>query len=85
MVKPDHETICTPAMNLELSAEEVDCLTRLVRKALDEDRFPLSPRLRPLRSILGKLDPSPAPDVVLSVAARYPVPARKRKSQMRLL
>jgi hypothetical protein len=29
----------------------------LLRKTLDEDRFPFAPRLDPLKAILGKLDP----------------------------
>jgi hypothetical protein len=32
-----------------------------LRRAIDADRFPLSPRLRTLRAILAELDPLPAP------------------------
>jgi hypothetical protein len=44
--------------NLELTDEEQAALLRLVKKAIDTDRYPLSPRLYPLRSILEKLEPS---------------------------
>jgi len=43
--------------NLDLLDDEHAALVRLVRKALDTDRYPLSPRLYPLRSILEKLEP----------------------------
>jgi hypothetical protein len=45
--------------NLELTDEERAALLRLVKKALDTDRYPLSPRLYPLRSIMEKLEPHP--------------------------
>lgn len=35
----------------DLTDDETIALTRLVRRAIDEDRFPLSPRLDPLKSI----------------------------------
>jgi hypothetical protein len=46
--------------DLTLSDEEHAALVRAVRKILDEDRFPLAPRLDPLKAVLAKLDP-PAP------------------------
>jgi hypothetical protein len=45
--------------NLELTDEERAALLRLIKKALDTDRYPLSPRVYPLRSILDKLEPQP--------------------------
>jgi hypothetical protein len=45
---------------LDLTPEERAALIGLLRRALDEARFPLSPRLDPLKAILAKLDP-PAP------------------------
>jgi hypothetical protein len=33
-------------MHLDLSDEESAALTRLLRKAIDDDRLPLSPRIR---------------------------------------
>jgi hypothetical protein len=45
--------------NLDLTDEEHAALLRLVKRTLDSDRFPLSPRLYPLRAILAKLAPEP--------------------------
>jgi hypothetical protein len=40
-----------------LAPEEYAEIVRLVRAAIDGDRYPLSPRSRRLKSILAKLDP----------------------------
>ena len=42
-------------MNLELSDEERDTLIQL--RAIENDRFPLALRLRPIRAVLDKLAP----------------------------
>ncbi len=50
-----------PAMkNLELTDDEAQALVRVIREAIDSDRFPLSPRIAVLRSILAQLRPEPA-------------------------
>jgi hypothetical protein len=50
-------------MQLDLSDDETAALARLLRRTIDEDRYPLSPRLAPLRAILAKLDPpQPRPE-----------------------
>lgn len=36
------------------------------------DPFPFAPAIRPLKSVLAKLDPQPAPEPTPSVADRYP-------------
>jgi hypothetical protein len=46
-------------MQLEFSDVERDALARFLRSAIDADRYPLSPRLAPLKAILAKLDPKP--------------------------
>jgi hypothetical protein len=46
-------------MQFDLSDDETAALTRLLRKAIEDDRYPLSPRIRVLQSILDKLDPPP--------------------------
>ena len=46
-------------MHLDLSDDETAALTRLLRKAIDEDRYPLSPRIRALQGILDKIEPQP--------------------------
>jgi hypothetical protein len=44
-------------MTLELTDEEHRALVRLLRRSIDEDRFPLAPRHAPIRAILAKLEP----------------------------
>jgi hypothetical protein len=46
-------------MQLDLSDTELAALVRLLKHTLDNDRYPLSPRLRPLKSILAKIQPPP--------------------------
>jgi hypothetical protein len=50
-------------MTLDLTEDETAALARLLRHTIDEDRYPLSPRLTPLKAILAKLDPpKPRPE-----------------------
>jgi hypothetical protein len=52
-------------MILDLTDEETDALARLPRRAIDEDRYPLSPRIQTLKAILAKIrrEPLPPPKV----------------------
>jgi hypothetical protein len=45
-------------MTLDLTDEETAALARLLRRAIDDDRYPLSPRVVPLKAILAKLEPA---------------------------
>lgn len=45
---------------IDLTDDEHAAVIAAVRRALDEDKFPHAPRLRPLRSALAKLDPAAA-------------------------
>jgi hypothetical protein len=47
-------------MTLDLSDAETDALATLLRRAIDDDRYPLSPRIQMLKAILGKIRPEPA-------------------------
>jgi hypothetical protein len=47
-------------MILDLTEEETDALARLLSRTIDEDRYPLSPRIQLLKGILGKFRPEPA-------------------------
>jgi hypothetical protein len=47
-------------MALDLSDDERFALVRLLTRTIEDDRYPLSPRIRTLRGILAKLDPPPA-------------------------
>ena len=42
-------------MTLDLTDEEAAALTKHLRQAIDYARFPLAPRLDPLKAILAKL------------------------------
>jgi len=44
-------------MTLDLTDDEAAALARVLRRVIDDDRFPHSPRMAPLRAILGKLEP----------------------------
>jgi hypothetical protein len=45
----------------ELTPEEHEAVIRLLRKAIDEDRYPLSDRVGTWKAALAKLDPASAP------------------------
>ena len=44
-------------MQLDLTDDETAALTPLLKHTIDNDRYPLSARLYPLRAILAKLEP----------------------------
>ena len=44
---------------LDLTDEETDALTRLLSRTIDDDRYPLSPRIQTLKAILAKIRPEP--------------------------
>jgi hypothetical protein len=46
-------------MTLDLTEEETDSLARLLGRTIDDDRYPLSPRVQMLKSILAKIRPEP--------------------------
>jgi hypothetical protein len=66
-------------MQLELSDAERDALARFLRSAIDADRYPLYPRLAPLKSILAKLDPKPQAQPLPPPKAGTPSPVMARK------
>ena len=45
---------------LNLTDEHRAYLARFLREAIETDRYPLSPRVRRLKALLTKIDPSPA-------------------------
>jgi hypothetical protein len=56
---------------IDLTDDEHVAVTRAVRRTIDDDRYPLAPRLAPLRSALAKLDPASVPK---PIAPRPPLP-----------
>jgi hypothetical protein len=60
-------------MTLDLTDEETAALAQFLRRTIDDDRYPLSPRMVPLKAILAKLEPAqsrPDPLPVLKPATR---------------
>ena len=60
---------------VDLTDAEHAALTALIRRAIEEDRFPNAPRLDPLRSALAKLDPIAAAALRLLQKAKNGKPA----------
>jgi hypothetical protein len=52
---------CAGMSEPELSHEETRTLIDYARRKFAEERWPLSPALRPVREIMEKLDPKPVP------------------------
>jgi hypothetical protein len=50
-----------PMAQENLTEEERAAVAQALRRMIDADRFPLAPRLRPLKSALAKLDPPDMP------------------------
>jgi hypothetical protein len=44
---------------LDLTEEETDALAGLLRRTIDDDRYPLSPRIQMLKAILAKIRSEP--------------------------
>lgn len=55
-------------MPFDLTDEETEALARLLRRTIDDDRYPLSSRIQLLRGILAKIRPG---------SAREPLPPPK--------
>jgi hypothetical protein len=55
-------------MNLELTDEQTEALIRELNNIVQNDRYPLSPRIATLKEILGMLRPEPE---------REPLPPRR--------
>jgi hypothetical protein len=56
-----------------LSDVEREALIALLKRTIDEDRFPHAPRLAPLKAILAKLVPPP-PQPAPRLPSRAPAP-----------
>jgi hypothetical protein len=56
-------------MNTNLDPQDRADLARFLREAIEADRWPLSPRVRRLKELLAKIDPTPSVGVT-----PYPAP-----------
>ena len=60
---------------IDLTDAEHTALVALIKRAIEDDRFPRAPRLDPLRSALAKLDPPVAAALRRPLAAKTDKPA----------
>jgi hypothetical protein len=66
-------------MTPDLTDDETVALAGLLRRTIDENRYPLSPRLAPLKTILATLEPpKPRPEPAPPLKA-YTAPRQKRR------
>jgi len=66
-------------MTPDLSEEEKIALAAELKRTIEADHYPLSPRIRALRAILDKLEPpAPVPEP-LPAPKRYAPPRAKRR------
>ena len=55
----DRHILAPRPMTLDLTGEEAVALLRVLNRAIEDDRYPLSPRIRTLRNIRAKLPGAP--------------------------
>jgi hypothetical protein len=68
-------------MQLDLTDEEAVALVSLLNRAIDEDRYPLPPRVRTLRGIRAKFPTAPrGPPPARPPTPEERSPARARRS-----
>ena len=70
-------------MNLELNDEQAEALIRELHNIIQNDRYPLSPRIVALKEILGQLRPEPARPSPLPPLRNYEPPSKGRYSRRR--
>ena len=61
-----------------LTSDEKMALVALLKRTIDADRYPLSPRIGQLRGILAKLQPPKPAPAPLPPLKRYEPPSRGR-------
>jgi hypothetical protein len=70
-------------LGTELSREESAALIADARQKFAEERYPLSPALRPVRDALAKLDPKPEPVPLPPAKPHVPSLAAQRRKKRR--
>jgi hypothetical protein len=69
--------------NLDLSDTEAPALVGLLKRAITEDRYPLSERVQTWQGILDKLEPPPTRPLAASPPKIYAPPTKGRYSRRR--
>jgi hypothetical protein len=62
----------------DLNDDERAAILAALRQAIDRDRYPLSPRMRPFWTALGKFDPASVPKTRVERPPLPEAPARSR-------
>ena len=70
-------------LGAELSPEESAALIACARQKFVEERYPLSPALRPVRDALAKLGPKPEPVLLPPAKPHAPSLAVQRREKRR--
>jgi hypothetical protein len=65
-------------MNFDLTDEQTEAITRELSQIVQNDRYPLSPRIVVLRETLGQLRPEPARPAPLPPRRHYEPPSKGR-------
>jgi hypothetical protein len=63
---------------IDFTDAEHAAITALIKRAIEEDRFPRAPRLDPPRTALSKLDPAVAASLRRPLTPKNPKPRRAR-------
>ena len=66
-------------MMLDLTDEETDALARLLSRTIDDDRYPLSPRIQTLKAIVAKIRPEPVHEPLPPLKHYEPPRAKGRR------
>jgi hypothetical protein len=70
-------------MHLELTDEQTEALIRELSQIVQNDRYPLSPRIVALKEILGQLRPEPEREPPPPSRRDYEPPSKGRYSRRR--
>ena len=66
-------------MTPDLTDEETAALVRLLSDTINNDRYPLSPRIQTLKAILAKLRPEPAREPLPPLKVYAPPRAKRAR------
>jgi len=70
-------------MHLDLTDDETEALARVLRRVIDDDRYPLSPRVKTWQAILDKIRPPRAREPLPPPPKQYEPPSKGRYRRRR--
>jgi hypothetical protein len=68
---------------IDLTDEQLETVIRILRRSIDEDRYPLSERVRTWRDALAALDPSSKPKPIAERPPLRSIPKAARPRAIR--